>query len=119
MKKIWGYSTHLNLYGCDHDKIRSINGTSEFLLKLTSYIKMTPYGLPQVIHFGKDPTVTGISANIFLEESNICLHLVEQDNSCFLDIFSCKKYNPEEVFDFCKFYFEAQGGTYSFLTRGI
>jgi S-adenosylmethionine/arginine decarboxylase-like enzyme len=80
---------------------------------------MTPYGLPTVIHFGKDPTVTGISANIFLEESNICLHLVEQDNSAFIDIFSCKKYSPEEAFDFCKFYFEAVGGTYSFLTRGI
>jgi S-adenosylmethionine/arginine decarboxylase-like enzyme len=119
MKKIWGFSTHINLYNCNHDKIRNINGTSEFLLKLTSYIKMTPYGLPTVIHFGKDPTVTGISANIFLEESNICLHLVEQDNSAFIDIFSCKKYSPEEAFDFCKFYFEAVGGTYSFLTRGI
>ena len=119
MKKIWGYSTHINIFDCSSDKIRSMDGTSEFLLKLTSYIKMTPYGNPQVIHFGKDPIVTGISANIFLEESNICLHLVEQDNSAFIDIFSCKKYSPDEAFDFCKFYFEASGGTFSFLTRGI
>lgn len=119
MKKIWGYSTHINLFECSHSKIRNMEGTSEFLLKLTNYIKMTPYGIPQVIHFGKDPIVTGISANIFLEESNICLHLVEQDNSAFIDIFSCKKYSPDEAFEFCKFHFEASGGTFSFLTRGI
>jgi len=119
MQKIWGYSTHINLFKCSEFKIKDIEKTKDFLINLTHHIKMTPYSLPQVVHFGKDPAVTGISANIFLEESNICLHLVEQDNSAFIDVFSCKKYSPEEAFEFCKIYFEAQGGTYSFLTRGI
>lgn len=115
--KVWGYSTHMNLSSCDHDRIRSLSDTKKFLINLTHHIGMTPYSV-EVIHFGKKPEIAGISGNIFLEESNICLHLVDSDNSAFIDIFSCMSYDPEEAFQYCKDYFKTKEGNYSFLTRG-
>jgi len=117
--KVWGYSTHINLSRCNEHRIRSIEGTKNFLKDLVYFIKMTPYGEPQVIHFGKKEDVAGISGNIFLEESNICLHLVEVDNSAFIDIFSCKPYSAEVAYSYCEKYFQSESGNYSYLTRGI
>jgi S-adenosylmethionine/arginine decarboxylase-like enzyme len=114
--KVWGYSTHINLAGCNPERIRSIDDTKKFLVNLTRHIKMTPHSL-EVLRFGKDPTICGISGNIFLEESNICLHLVDYDNSAFIDIFSCKPYSAQEAYDYCKEYFHASDGNYSYLTR--
>ena len=118
-KTTWGWSLHINLKECSPDRIRNIEDTKQFLLDLTKYIKMTPYGEPMVVHFGKDPSVTGISGYQLLEESNIGLHLVEQDNSAYIDIFSCCEYNSTDAYLYCYRYFEAQGGSFDFLDRGI
>ena len=116
--KVWGYSTHIDLANCNASKIRDKEIIKKFLYDLTSFIGMTPYSC-EVIHFGKDPKIAGISGNIFLEESNICLHLVDSDNSGFIDIFSCKPYSAEAALQFCKNFFETEEANYSYLTRGI
>jgi S-adenosylmethionine/arginine decarboxylase-like enzyme len=106
-REVWGWSTQINIHNCNPEKIRSIEGTYNFLLDLCKKIRMTPYGSPQVIKFGKDEKVAGISANLFLEESNICMHLVDQTNRAFIDIFSCCKYSSKEAFNYCVSYFES------------
>lgn len=114
---IWGYSLHLNLAGCNPEKIRDGEFLKKFFLDLCAHIKMTPYGEPQVIYFGKDPFVSGYSVNLFLEESNITGHFVEQTNRVFIDVFSCCEFSSKDAFSYVKEAFDAESGNYKFLVR--
>ena len=71
-----------------------------------------------LIHFGKDPKVTGYSAILFLEESNLTGHFVEGDDSAHVDLFSCKQFEPTETVKYIKELFESKTASYSFLRRG-
>ena len=115
---IWGYSLHVTLQQCNHDKIRQGKYISESFSKIVDFVKMTPYGETQLIHFGKDPKVTGYSAILFLEESNLTGHFVEGDNSVHIDLFSCKQFDPTETTNYIKQLFDAKTVSYSFLKRG-
>lgn len=115
---IWGYSLHVTLQKCQHDKIRDGKFISYAFNKIVDKVKMTAYGETQLIHFGKDPKVTGYSAILFLEESNLTGHFVEGDDSAHIDLFSCKTFEPKETVSFIKELFEADTVSYSFLKRG-
>ena len=118
MNNIWGYSLHVTLQNCDHEKIRNGDFIAKSFNMIVDYVKMTPYGKTQLIHFGKDPKVTGYSAILFLEESNLTGHFVEGDNSAHVDLFSCKQFEPELTVKYIKEIFEAKTASYSFLKRG-
>lgn len=118
MNNIWGYSLHVTLQNCDHGKIRNGDFIAKSFNMIVDYVKMTPYGETQLIHFGKDPKVTGYSAILFLEESNLTGHFVEGDNSAHVDLFSCKQFEPELTVKYIKEIFEAKTVSYSFLKRG-
>ena len=47
----------------------------------------------------------GYSLTQLIETSNIMMHCSEDLNACFLDVFSCKKFKPEDVEEVCKEYF--------------
>lgn len=113
----WGYSLHINLFKCDRFKITDKQYVTDYFYKICEEIKMTIYGVPYLVHFGKDPDVTGWSGFVFIEESNINFHLVENDNSAYIDIFSCKKFNIENAVAFTKEYFGAYGENHNFLIR--
>jgi S-adenosylmethionine decarboxylase len=115
---IWGYSCSISLSDCDQDKIRDGEYISQVFMDTVRAIKMTPYGKPQMVHFGKDPKVTGWSANLFLEESNMTGHFVEGDNSAHLDVFSCKKFDARELEESLKSAFEAKTVSSVLLLRG-
>ena len=115
---IWGYSLHVTLQKCQKDKIREGKFISYAFSKIVDFVKMTAYGETQLIHFGKDPKVTGYSAILFLEESNLTGHFVEGDDSAHIDLFSCKQFDPTETANYIKELFEAKTFSYSFLKRG-
>ena len=48
-------------------------------------------------HFGDDPKIAGISMYQLIETSNINAHMVNSNKNVYLDVFSCKKYNPNAV----------------------
>lgn len=118
MNNIWGYSLHITLQNCNPLKIRNENFISEAFENIVDHVKMTPYGKTQLIHFGKDPKVTGYSAILFLEESNLTGHFVEGDNSAHIDLFSCKEFEIKDTVDFIKNSFNSNSASYSFLKRG-
>lgn len=118
MNNIWGYSLHVTLQKCSSEKIRSGEFISDAFSKIVKYVEMTPYGETQLIHFGKDPKVTGYSAILFLEESNLTGHFVEGDDSAHIDLFSCKQFEPTNTVHYIKELFESQTASYSFLRRG-
>ena len=115
--KAWGYSTHIDLKHCNPATIRSSLKIQEFTIALVSLLKMTPYGEPTLVRFGKDPKVTGYSLVQLIETSCITAHFAEDTNSIYLDIFSCKDYDSVEACEFTKKFFEAESYTSQRLDR--
>ena len=107
-KNCWGLSVCIDLQECDPDTIRSEDKMKEFLIAIVKEIDMRAFGEPVVVHFGDNPAVTGFSIAQLIETSLISGHFAEHDNSAYIDIFSCKEYDPEEAGKFCKKFFGAK-----------
>lgn len=69
---------------------------------------MNRFGDTQIIHFGKDPKVSGFSFTQLIETSLISGHFAEQTNAAYIDIFSCKFYDFEQAAIFSQKYFGAK-----------
>lgn len=65
---------------------------------------MQPYGEAQVVHFGNEH-VEGFSMTQLIETSLISGHFANDTNKAFIDIFSCKAYDPEAVAAFTAEFF--------------
>lgn len=56
-----------------------------------------------------DPAKSGISMYQLLQDSNVSAHFCPNDrNSAYLDLFSCKQFDPNEVKAIFKKYFNPQ-----------
>jgi S-adenosylmethionine/arginine decarboxylase-like enzyme len=79
---------------------------------------MRMHGEPIIERFGTKPQLMGYSAMQFIETSSITAHFAEIEGQVFIDIFSCKTFNPIACFEFCKQYFGAEDGKYHVIERG-
>jgi hypothetical protein len=61
--------------------------------------------LGDCIEFGEDERVAGFSMVQLIETSLISAHFANLTNATYLDVFSCKPYDPELVADFAKNFF--------------
>lgn len=106
-KNAWGLLSCIDLYDCDPDKIRSEPEIRNFVKRLCALIEMKRFGETQVVHFGENEKVAGFSMTQLIETSLISAHFANQSNTTYLDVFSCKPYQPQVVVDFAKNFFEA------------
>lgn len=113
----WGWHLALNLYDCSPEKIQSAEVIYQFVVDLCDLIQMRRFGEPTIVNFGDDPRVAGYSLVQLIETSNICAHFANESNAVYLDIFSCKKFDPETAANFCKSVFEAEKASGVFITR--
>lgn len=98
MAKYWGYHHILNAGGCDKELITSADNIRAFSIALVEAIDMVAYGEPQVVHFAAhDPEKGGYTLVQLIETSNICAHFVDEHGEAYLDVFSCKTFEPETV----------------------
>ena len=94
----WGFHLLLDISGCDHDKITDGDNITAFTKELVRRIDMVAYGEPFVAHFAThDPQKAGYSMMQLIETSNLAAHFVDRDNTGYIDVFSCKPYNIEDV----------------------
>ncbi|MEE4264716.1 MAG: S-adenosylmethionine decarboxylase [Desulfobacteraceae bacterium] len=110
---IWGIASSIDIYDCDPGKIRSADTIRQFVVELCELIEMKRFGETQVAHFGEDERVAGYSMVQLIETSLISAHFANFSNTTYLDVFSCKTYDPEIVRGFSQIYF---GGSRSKLT---
>lgn len=115
-RKYFGIQTSVDLYGCN-EKIKDANAIKEYVHELCRLIKMKMFGDTDVVHFGDDPKVTGYSMVQLIETSLISGHFAESSDSAYIDIFSCKYYDPEIVVRFSKDYFDAEKAEKNVLIR--
>ncbi len=104
----FGMEVVLDLYDCNLVTIRSKEKLQEYTRELCQVIGMTPYGAPFAEWFGlNEAKTTGYSIVQLIETSSITGHFSEEWNSAYINIFSCKEFDPKQAAEFSKHFFEA------------
>jgi S-adenosylmethionine/arginine decarboxylase-like enzyme len=67
---------------------------------------MRRFGETQIVHFGEDERVSGFSMVQLIETSMISAHFANLTNTAYIDVFSCRTYDPDTVASFAKQFFE-------------
>ena len=101
----WGIASSIDIYDCDPDAIRDADKIRRFVVELCDLIEMKRFGETVVVNFGEDERVAGFSMTQLIETSLISAHFANQSNATYLDVFSCKPYDPEVVADFAQEFF--------------
>jgi len=104
----WGISTALDLYECNPKTIRDADKIRAFVLELCDRLEMRRFGECRVVDFGEDERVSGFSMTQLIETSLISGHFANATNAAYLDIFSCKFYEPQLMADFAAKYFRSK-----------
>ena len=104
----WGLLTSLDIYDCNPKMIMDSGEIRRYVIELCDLIEMRRFGECQVVHFGEDEKVAGYSMIQLIETSLISGHFANLTHAAYIDIFSCKPYDPDLVARFSKDFF--QGG---------
>lgn len=102
----WGLLTSLDIYGCNPDTIRDAQQIKRYVCDLCDLIEMRRVGDCQVLHFGQDERVAGYSMVQLIETSLISGHFCNLTQAAYIDVFSCKIYDPEKVATFSQAFFQ-------------
>lgn len=114
----WGFMLALDLGACCPKAIRCSKTIGNFSESLVKKIDMKAYGEPHIVHFGED-NKAGYTLVQLIETSNITAHFCEQDNAAFIDIFSCKPFDPKDARVVIDEYFKPQRVNEHWLERSI
>jgi hypothetical protein len=105
--RTWGKHLVLDAGGCSPKMIGCPIVIKNFTTDLVRRIDMVAYGDPQIVMFGTG-NKKGYTLIQLIETSNIAAHFVEENNSMYLDVFSCKDFDPSIVKETVREYFDAQ-----------
>lgn len=105
IQKAWGLACSFDIYDCDPATIRDADAIKRFVYELCELIEMKRFGECVVINFGEDERVAGFSMTQLIETSLISAHFANASNTTYLDVFSCKPYDPAVVEAFAMKFF--------------
>lgn len=114
--RYWGYHLILNAGNCDSKALRSATTIREFSKTLVKNIDMVAFGKPMLVNFGTG-NKKGYSLVQLIETSNITAHFVEETNDIYLDVFSCKSFDPKVAIETFKEFFHPDKIQVTFLKR--
>lgn len=103
-EQAWGLLTSLDIYDCNPVTIRDGQAIARYAAELCDQLKVKAYGPAQVVNFGQGE-VEGFSLVQLIETSLISGHFANQTNRAFVDIFSCRYYDPRVAARFTKEFF--------------
>jgi S-adenosylmethionine/arginine decarboxylase-like enzyme len=116
MSKFWGYTLSLDCAGCNPDAIRDYGTVFDFNKALVERIDMVPFGEPMIWDFGHGDKA-GFTSVQLISTSSITGHYVNELNQIYLDVFSCKPYEPQVVEDTVFEFFSPTSFKRNFITR--
>jgi S-adenosylmethionine/arginine decarboxylase-like enzyme len=90
----WGMLAAIDLHGCDRSRLADPGNIRRFVPTVIDAIGMRAHGRLALDRFGLGE-LEGWSAMQFIETSSITLHADEVFGRCFVDIFSCRPFDPE------------------------
>lgn len=114
--KSWGYHLIANFTSCDLEKITDEENVRNFSKELVTAIDMVAYGEPQVVNFGTG-NKAGFTLVQLIETSNICAHFCNEDGAVYLDVFSCREFDPQTAIDVFDLYFSPKAGEFDYIER--
>lgn len=111
----WGLSASVDLFNCKAELITAPKAPDilrEFAAALCREVDMTPHGEPIVDCFGEGE-LKGHSMLQFIKTSSIAVHCDDVGNKdgttrVFVDLFSCKWFDAEQMAKFCQDFFGAK-----------
>jgi S-adenosylmethionine/arginine decarboxylase-like enzyme len=77
---------------------------------------MRRYGEPVIERFGEG-NLYGYSIMQLIHTSSITMHFSEMDNRAFIDIFSCKGYEPDDAATYCADYLGGHVSSFNWQFR--
>lgn len=115
--EIWGVLASVDLHRCDLAKMKSAEHIKNFVYVLCKKIDVNRFGDCVVVHFGKEERVSGFSMTQLIETSLVSGHFADESSRIFLDVFSCKFFDPNVVAAYASEYFGASDFTLTVLPR--
>jgi len=113
----WGLAASIDLHACKGETIRDAEMIKRFTVDLCELIGMKRFGECTVVNFGEDERVAGFSMTQLIETSLISAHFANATDTAYLDVFSCKFYDPVQTAEFAKAFFEAADYTLNVTLR--
>lgn len=123
MKTPYGYELVIDLHSCNTSTFNR-KSLDSFFTELCDLIDMERCE----VHFWDDvgvpteeqqtlPHTKGTSAVCFILTSTIVVHTLDLLKAVYVNIFSCKDFDPKAAEEFTKKWFEAKGGSARFIDR--
>jgi S-adenosylmethionine/arginine decarboxylase-like enzyme len=92
----WGTLAAIDLHGCDRGSLADPECIRTFVPAVIDAIGMKAHGPLALERFGTGE-LEGWSAMQFIETSTIVVHADEVAGRCFVDVFSCRPFDPESA----------------------
>lgn len=116
--KYWGYHLILDCASCDVAKIQDKDNVYNFIKSLVKRIDMQPIGEPRIEYTAAEfPDKAGFTAVQIIVTSSIVAHFIDSTGELYLDVFSCKEFNNDDVIDEINQAFSPKKIRTNFLTR--
>jgi S-adenosylmethionine/arginine decarboxylase-like enzyme len=90
----WGTLAAIDLHGCGFSALADPDRIRAFVPAVIDAIGMRAHGPLLLERFGQGD-LEGWSAMQFIETSSITVHADEVSGRCFIDVFSCRPFDPE------------------------
>ncbi|MFN0155352.1 MAG: S-adenosylmethionine decarboxylase family protein [Gaiella sp.] len=92
----WGFHLLLDLGGCRIEAVRSADTIRSFTRALVDAIDMQAHGEPLLAHFAEHKAdAAGWSLVQLIETSSITGHFCDLTGDAYIDVFSCKWFDPD------------------------
>jgi S-adenosylmethionine/arginine decarboxylase-like enzyme len=113
----YGVELLLDLKSCDLADV-STRRLTEFFVKLCEVIGMTRYGEPLLWEdHSNEPHLNGTSGVQFITTSNVVCHALPLLGAVYVNVFSCREFDPEVAKQFSVDFWQAKSATSTFVTR--
>lgn len=90
----WGMMAVIDLHDCERARLADPDTIRRFVPDVIEAIGMRAHGPLHVERFGEGE-LEGWSAMQFIETSSLTIHTDEFGDRCYVDVFSCKAFEPE------------------------
>ena len=113
----YGLELIADLKGCDLPGL-SEEKMRKFFIELCDRIDMKRHGTPLFWSDSSNvPHLNGTSGIQFIETSNVVCHALPLLKAVYINLFSCKEFDPEDALRFCKEFWGATSENHTVLTR--
>jgi len=102
----WGWHLILDMSGIDIKAGKDKETIERFFKQLVPAIDMKAVGPLIIKYLIPEQSNAGYSALQLIETSDITFHIADKKGLAFLDVFSCKTFDPDIVINMAKQYFK-------------